>query len=279
MKTSAVTILGAGLIGGSLAGALHGKVKSLGVVDPNPATRKQVQKTGWADRISDSPQEILPGSDLIILAAPIKAILALIPCLPDWHRGQAVVLDLGSTKRQICREMGRLPERFDVVGGHPICGKEQGGFEHADPSIFKGAVFAFSSCGRLSKRAQESAEWVAATVGADPWWVDPEKHDFMLSATSHVPYLLSAALVLNTPAASDPFQGPGYRSATRLAKTPGDMIIDVLFSNRDFIVPRLGLYKRILSDIEEFLQQGNYPALREMCEKAAEIKQGDRDQL
>jgi prephenate dehydrogenase len=269
VKTSVVTILGLGLMGGSLAGALQGKVKSLNAVDPDLATRQLAQKSGWVDRISDDPWKILPGSDFVILAAPVSAILDLITRLPEWHPGKAVVLDLGSTKVQICQELARLPDRFDVVGGHPICGKEEGGFEHADPTIFRGETFTFSSCGILSELARNSAEWLADTVGASSLWVDPQEHDSLMSVTSHLPYLLSSALVLATPANSQPFQGPGYRSVTRLAKTPREMILDVLFSNREFVIQRMNDLQKVLKEMQEHLDHGNREAIKEICDQAA----------
>lgn len=266
------------MMGGSLAGALQGKVKRLKAMDPDPATRKLAQETGWAEVISDDPREILPGSDLVILAAPVSAILDLIPCLPEWHPGKAFVLDLGSTKQKICQELAKLPHRFDIVGGHPICGKEKGGFEYADPAMFRGATFAFSSCGRLSKRAQKSAEWLADAVGASSFWIDPLEHDSLMSATSHLPFLLSTALVLNTPANSQPFQGPGYKSTARLAKTPAEMILDVLFSNRKFVLQRLQEIQEVLAEMTDHLDNDNRAAMQEICDQAAALIRREQGQ-
>ena len=273
VKTSEVAILGIGLMGGSLAGALRNEVKSLSAVDPDPKTRQQAKNSGWVDRISEDPGEILPGADVVILAAPVGAILEIIPQLPRWHQGEPVVIDLGSTKRKICRELGKLPERFAVVGGHPICGKEQGGFAHADPGMYQGATFTFSSCGHVSERARKTAEWLAATIGANSWWLEPEEHDELLSATSHIPYLLATALALNTPADARPLLGPGYRSTTRLSKTPGDMILDVLFSNRDFVLPQLKQIQQLLKDMEDLLKQGDRVGMKNICDRASKINQ------
>ena len=265
-----------GLMGGSLAGALHHQVKRLSAADPDPHTRQLAGASGWVDRICEDPGEILPGADVVILAAPVGAILKIIPQLPRWHPGEPVLIDLGSTKRQICRELGKLPDRFAVAGGHPICGKEQGGFAHADPAMFQGAPFSFSPCGRLSERARKTAEWLAAAVGARALWMASEQHDRLLSAISHVPYLLSSALVLNTPADAQPMLGPGYRSTSRLAKTPGDMILDVLFSNRDFVIPQLNQVQQSLQDMEDLLKQGDRAGLKRLSDRAAENSPGDQ---
>ena len=124
-------------MGGSLAWALKDQVNSLMAADPDSHTRDQVRSAGLVESIVENPEEILPLSDVVILAAPVGTILELIPQIPDWHPGQAMVLDLGSTKELICHQLEKLPSRFDVLGGHPICGQVQGGFEHANPDLFR----------------------------------------------------------------------------------------------------------------------------------------------
>lgn len=279
MKSLRVAILGMGLMGGSLAWALKNHVHSLVAADPDKQTRDLVRSTDLVERIAENPGDILPKSNVVILAAPVGAILELIPRLPDWHPGQAIVLDLGSTKQQICQQLANLPPRFDILGGHPICGNVVGGFEHADPDMFKGAVFAFSSFTRTSNRAKDFAEELARIVGAEPCWVDPEQHDYLVSATSHLPYLLSVVLALNTPQKSKPFRGPGYRSSTRLASTPSSMMLDVLRSNRRFLLQHLDKVQQILVEIEGHIQKENYPELLTLLDLAAVIKNEDHQEV
>ena len=259
-------------MGGSLAWAVKNHVRVLVAADPDKQTRDLVRSTDLVECIVENPGDILPQSDVVVLAAPVGAILDIIPNLPDWHPGKAIVLDLGSTKQQICQQLAKLPPRFDILGSHPICGNTVGGFEQADSDMFKGAVFAFSAFTRTSNRGKEFAEKLAATVGAEPCWVEPEQHDYLVSATSHLPYLLSAALVLNTPQKSKPFRGPGYRSSTRLASTPSSMMLDVLRSNRRFLLQHLKKVQQILTEIEGHIQKENYPELLALLDMAAVIK-------
>ena len=97
---------------------------------------------GAVDEASSDPSLILPKADILILAAPVRSILALVSELPNLHPGPAVVLDVGSTKIQIVEAMERLPDRFDPLGGHPMCGKEALSLANAEASLFEGYPFA-----------------------------------------------------------------------------------------------------------------------------------------
>ena len=207
----------------------------------------------------------------MILAAPVREILEIIPNLPEWHPRQSLILDLGSTKVQICQELARLPSRFDILGGHPICGSEAGGFRNADPDFFKGAIFAFSSFPRTTIQVRNFAEKLAEIIGSEPYWVDPIQHDYQVAATSHLPYLLSAALALNSPQESNSFKGPGFRSSIRLASTPSSMMLDVLRSNRHFLLQHLDRIHQIMDEIETLIQEEKYPELQALMDKAADI--------
>ncbi len=272
MKTSRAAILGMGLMGGSLAWAIQDRVGSLVAADPDERTRRLVRSADLVEKITADPEDILFGADVIVLAAPVGAILELISCLPRWHPGPALVFDLGSTKVDICRGLAELPTRFDVFGGHPMCGKAVGGFEHADPTLFNGATFAFCALERTSDRARTFANKLARVVGAHPWWVEAEIHDAWVGATSHLPYLMSAAQVLVTPEGALPLMGSGFQSATRLASTPREMMMDVLRTNSSLLLPHLQNIQRVIGDMESLIREGKYHELRSLLDRAASMK-------
>ena len=273
MNQLRTAIFGMGLMGGSLALALKEAVGSLSAVDPDPETRRLVREANLVDEISEDPVPILTGADLIILAAPVGQILEIIPRLPDWHAGQAVVLDLGSTKGAVCRELTKLPDRFDPLGGHPICGKAAGGFEHAESDLYQGAPFVFSALPQTSSRARKVAEQLAAAIGAKPLWMEADLHDTFVGATSHLPYLLSVVQVLATPESAGGLTGPGFQSATRLANTPPEMILDVLLTNRDPVLDHLERAREILEGLEKQLRSPESSGLRSLLERAAARKE------
>jgi prephenate dehydrogenase len=264
-----VAILGLGLMGGSLALALRGRCQALDAVDPDPSVLEIARQRKVVDRLSTDPAEILPQADLVILAAPVRAILALIRDLPVLHPGSPVVIDLGSTKTQICQALNELPPRFDPVGGHPMCGKEVGTLVNADPLIYRGAPFAFAPLQHTSLKGRAIAGQLAHALGSHPIWIDPQTHDRWTAATSHLPFLLSATLALATPREAAPLVGSGFRSTARLAATPLSMMLDVLASNRANILDALNDFRRELDRLQAQLEDGDYQALSEALSIAA----------
>lgn len=267
-----VAILGLGLMGGSLALALRGRVAELLAADPDPATRALALEHHVVDRIAAHPLDIVHQADVIILAAPVQVILEHIRLLGDQYRpspqlagshgpGSTIVLDLGSTKQAIVEAMKTLPEAFDPLGAHPMCGKETSGLAHADAAIFRGASFVFTPLERTSPRARSFAGRLAAVVGAAPFWIDPAAHDRWVAATSHLPYLLANALAGITPLETAPLIGPGFRSTSRLAPASLAVMLDILRTNRQPVLEALQRYQRQVEVMESYLAEGDLSAL------------------
>jgi prephenate dehydrogenase len=267
-----VAILGLGLMGGSLALALRGRCSLLLGSDPDPFTLAAARQLDLFSQLSPDPAEILPQANLIILAAPVGAILELIPQLPRWHPGSAIVLDLGSTKETICQALAALPSRFDALGGHPMCGKETYGLANAEPALYHRAVFALAALPRTSTRARRMAEQLVYVVGAHPLWLEPATHDRWVAASSHLPYLLAVCLALSLPEAATPMVGPGWRSTTRLAASRSSMMADVLSSNRDNLLQALGVFRRHLDDLETVLQADVHASLLNILVAGADAR-------
>ncbi|MEW5868996.1 MAG: prephenate dehydrogenase/arogenate dehydrogenase family protein [Chloroflexota bacterium] len=264
-----VAILGLGLMGGSLALALHGKCTALWGIDLDPQIVSLAQAQGVVERASSRPEDLLPQADLVILAAPVRAILDLLRQLPELHPGPAIVMDLGSTKAQIMAAMQELPERFDPVGGHPMCGKERGSLAHAEAGLYRDAPFALVALERTSRRAEALAETLALEVGARPLWLDAQVHDRWAGATSHLPYLTANALAAITPFDAAPLVGPGLQSTTRLAATPRRMMLEILATNRENVLAGLQRLQVRLAGLEARLQAEDWLGLEEMLEDGA----------
>lgn len=263
LSSARVAILGLGLMGGSLAMALRGRCALLLGCDPNPHTVQLALTDNVVDQASTQAAEILPLSDFVVLAAPIHAILFLLEKLDHLHPGKAVVLDLGSTKRQILAAMALLPERFDPIGGHPICGKEQSSLFYAEPGLYQAAPFVLCRLGRTTPRAVQLAAQLVGAIGAHPLWMEALDHDRWVASTSHLPYLIANALVQATPIDSAPLIGPGFRSTSRLAGSFAPMMLDVLETNCDSILSALQLFRSTLDQLEDCLQSGDVAELKE----------------
>jgi len=261
LQDSRIVIIGLGLMGGSLALALKGKCVALYGIDSNPATLELALAKQIVDQADTDPSKLLPQADLIILATPVLAIIDFIQKLPSLLQKPCIVLDLGSTKKDIVQAMSVLPDYFDPLGGHPICGKEKSGLENADGCLFQNAPFVLTPLERTTLHAQKAAEQIISAVGARLIEMDAEDHDRILASTSHLPFLLSCALALSTPPEFASFIGTGFKSTSRLAGTSSHMMMGVLKSNRENILNSIGNFRNSLNQIEFALQDENYAQL------------------
>jgi prephenate dehydrogenase len=241
--------------------ALKGRCAALLGVDNDPDVCAQALADGAVDQASSLPAEILPQADLVILATPVSSILTYLDRLPALHPGPALVMDCGSTKLEICQAMQRLPASWSALGGHPMCGKEKGGYQQAEASLFQGAVFALVRLSNSSDQAAALAEALVVAVGARPFWVEAAIHDRWVAATSHFPYLLSAMLARLTPPEARPLIGPGWRSTARLAGSSPRMMADILKSNRQPILAQVRAAREQLAALESWLEVGDWVSL------------------
>jgi prephenate dehydrogenase len=268
-----VVILGLGLMGGSLALALRGKCTALLGYDHDPQTVRLAEQQQMVDQASTELNEVLPGTDLILLAAPVMAILELLDRLGECHPGPAVVMDLGSTKTQVVRAMALLPERFDPLGGHPMCGTEKASLLYAEPDLYRGAVFALAPLARTTYQARKLALEMLAAIGSQPLWLEAEEHDRWVASTSHLPYLLANALAISTPAEAAALAGAGFLSTSRLASSYAPMMLDVLRTNRVNILRALRRFRENLDEFDALLENEDFPALADLLKKCTDRHQ------
>ncbi len=277
LDNSRVAIVGLGLMGGSLALRLHGRCRALLAADPDKDTRQLARQLGVVDQVAADLAVVLPQADLVVLAAPVRAILELIHRLPTMlpasPTGQTVtVIDLGSTKTEICQAYEGLPAHFDPLGGHPMCGKELGGLGHADGSLYQGAVFTLTALERTSPTARDLALQLVEALGAHPLWLDAHTHDRWAAATSHLPYLLSVALALATPLETAPLVGPGFQSTSRLASSSPTMMADILHTNRENTRQALDRFRTQLDALEAALRDMDDAAMTSTLTQAIEAR-------
>lgn len=263
-----IAIIGLGLMGGSIALSLKEQCHHLSALDIHLPTLELAQDLEIVHTASSDPVEILAEANLVILACPVPAIVDWINRLPDYIQHPCIVLDIGSSKRTIIAELETLPDNFDPLGGHSICGREQISLKNAERSMFLDAPFVFTPLSRTSANARSAALQISEILGAHPVWLDAETHDRLLASTSHLPYLLSSALILSTPEEAAPFIGPGFHSSTRLAATPSSMMLGVLQSNRENIIIALECLQEQLSEIKVSLLEENLGQLKSILDSS-----------
>jgi prephenate dehydrogenase len=255
-----ITIAGFGLMGGSLALALRPHIAKITAVDPNPDTRAQAIQQGVANAAEADLAAALPDTDLLILAAPARAIAATLARLPDlWPQG-GLVMDLGSVKGPIVQAMDSLPERFQAIGGHPMCGREVSGLAAASPDLYQDKTFILSRTARTTPLIEQTALAVVTAVLARPLFLPADLHDRLVAQISHLPYLTAAALmqVAAEMAAVEPNLWPvsasGFRDSARLAGSSPAMMLDILLSNREPVLAALRRYEAALTAVIHLLE-------------------------
>ncbi|MEO5888041.1 MAG: prephenate dehydrogenase/arogenate dehydrogenase family protein [Anaerolineales bacterium] len=270
LKHSTVGVFGLGLMGGSLAMRLKGQCARLIGFDSHLATLE----LALSKNIIDHPDALSPSllgrgarggigvrADVLILATPVPSILDLLQQLPSLISSPCIVMDIGSTKGDILQAMSSLPENFDPIGGHPICGKEKLGLENADPDLYQDVPFVITSLARTTQRAKSAAQQIVSVIGANLIEMTAADHDRILAFTSHLPYLLASTLSHSTPHDFAPLFGPGFRSTSRLAGTPSYMMMGILKSNRENVLHAIQSFLNSLTELESALQDENYSQL------------------
>ena len=269
LSRSKTAIIGLGLMGGSLALALKGKCDAVYGIDADQPTLEMARREHIVDLVDSNPARLLPDADVVILAVPVPAILALLEQLPSIMPHPCIVLDVGSTKKQIVEAMSHLPERFSPIGGHPICGKEKLTLANADASLYHAAPFILTPLEGTSARALSAAHQIIEAVGATVVLLDAEEHDYALAFTSHLPFLLSSALVHATPDNAARFIGPGFRSVSRLAGTSSSVMLGVLQSNRENVIEAVVRFRTALDEFETALRVEDDNQLQGLLDHAA----------
>ncbi|MCI0331257.1 MAG: prephenate dehydrogenase/arogenate dehydrogenase family protein [candidate division Zixibacteria bacterium] len=228
-----VAIVGTGLVGGSIGLALRNK-KIARVGLDRPEVLRKALKFGAIDRKAGNLKEAVDGADLIILATPVGEILDLLPQLAARVPPAALITDVGSTKREICRLAEKDLKNF--IGGHPLAGKEKNGIESADGKLFAGKNWFL--CANGNPAALARLKNFVRLLGARPMVVRPEAHDRILAATSHLPQLVSTILAATVVGllkketkSIQAFAGTGLRDTTRLAGSRFSVWKDVFATN------------------------------------------------
>jgi prephenate dehydrogenase len=268
LAESKIAIIGLGLMGGSLALGLRGKCAAIYGIDSHPATLELALSQHIVDYADSDPAKLLSGVDLVILSAPVPAILTLLERLPTYTSNPCIVMDMGSTKKLIVESMSRLPERFDPLGGHPICGKEKLTLANAERTLYYAAPFLLTPLERTSVRALSAANQIIEAVGARARILDAVEHDRILAATSHLPFLISSALALATPNDVASFVGPGFKSSSRLAGTSSSMMLGVLQSNCENVLNALHDIQNKIAEVESALREKDFSKLESILNEA-----------
>lgn len=268
LSSMRVTIVGLGMMGGSLAMALRPHVAHLTAVDVDEATREMALDTDLVDRATVDLEGGVRDADLLILAVPVGSIISILGQVPALRPDGCLVLDLGSTKGAICRAMGRLPQSFEALGGHPMCGKEVSGLRAAEADLYREQTFVLCRTRRTTPRAEAVCRAVVESVGATPLFLEPADHDRLVAVVSHLPYFVASLLMQRAAEAARedariwPVSASGFRDTSRLSGSGPEMFLDIVRTNREAILEQLYAYRGQLQEVIHLLQEGDDEAVR-----------------
>lgn len=277
-----VAVVGLGLMGGSLAAALraHDACREVVGVARRQSSLATAMTLRMIHRGYTDLREGVAGADLVVLCTPVGDILAKIAQIGPWLKPGCVLLDVGSTKAEICRAMERLPEGIQPIGGHPMCGKESSGLAMAEPSLYLDKVFVLAPLARTAPEAVALAEDLVRAVGARPLYLEPERHDRIVAAISHLPYLLAVSLVLAAERLGQDddllwaLAASGFGDTSRVAASSIPMMSDILRTNRSAILEAARTAEGELARLIELLQADDIEALLPLLSAARERRRG-----
>ncbi len=255
-----VAILGAGLLGASLAKALRSRslVREISVWSRGESTRaKCVILADVFSSVCATPAEAVKDADVIVLCTPTDNIPFLAKEIAPFLKSGAIVTDVGSVKSKICAECTSALEGTgaEFVGSHPMAGSEKIGVDFSDAMLFENRP-----CFVVASAHSDSVETVVEmwrAVGMKPYFMSAQEHDRVVARVSHLPHLLAGTLCIVSGENNidlRQYAGPGFRDTTRVASGSPDIWDSIVFDNQDEILSALKDYSRSLNELIEQIE-------------------------
>ncbi len=256
-----VVIIGVGLIGGSLGMALRKHQLANQVVGIDLDTKNlAVAKDLGAVDVYDTGYTPVETADLVILAAPVFTNLKILKNILKHLPPHAIVTDVGSTKSEFVAQAEKLlAGRNTFIGGHPMAGAETAGIVGADPYLFENAIYLLTPTEHTQQNALTKVNGLVEQIGAKTMMVDPDTHDLVVAAISHLPHLVAASLVQTAAQinASNPITlalaAGGFKDTTRIASGNPGLWKDICFSNKQRISHVISIFQSNLDNLRQTL--------------------------
>lgn len=272
-----VCIVGLGLIGGSLASAIRrqGLAEIVTGFDARADELALGAELGVLDDVPASLEQAVSGSDLVVLAVPVRATRTVLEQVKPWLAPDALLTDVGSTKSSFIADVqavfGELPPR--VIPGHPIAGSERSGIRAANPDLFANHKVILTPLENADPAAVAQLTRLWEGTGARVLTMSVAYHDEVLAATSHLPHLIAFSLV-DTLAGEDEnmdifrYAAGGFRDFTRIAASDPVMWHDIFLTNRDAVLRVIDHFTRDLGELRSAIASGDGATLLKVFSRA-----------
>jgi prephenate dehydrogenase len=280
-----VTIVGVGLIGGSLGMVLkrQGMADAVVGIGRRVHNLKAAVDLGAIDRFVLDPGEGIRGSDLVILATPVDAYERQLKAWGPFLTAGAIVSDVGSVKGPLVEQAeGLLPEGVHFVGAHPVAGREQTGVAAGSVDLFRGSRCIVTPTQRTNPQAVRTICELWEAAGSTVLSMDPFLHDMVLGAVSHLPHAVAFSLVTALGEIQEQtlpgqnllgYGGGGLRDTTRIAASSPEMWRDICLWNRDNLVKMIETFERHLAEFKRRVETGDGQGLEQIMERAKRLRE------
>jgi len=271
MKFKQITIIGVGLIGGSIGLAIKKRrlsVRVVGVTAHKHTLEKALNRRAIDTGTLDIKKSVLY-SDIVVLATPVDKVLNTLKKIAVSLKKSCIVIDVASVKGGIVQSAEKiLGTKGYFVGTHPMAGSEQRGIEKADGNLFKNAPCILTKTKRTNVKALKAIFNFWKAMGSKVYVLSPLEHDKKISNISHLPHIAASALSLAARPPSLKFAATGFKDTTRIASSDPDLWIQILLANRVNVVKDIENYSRQLKDIRNLIARGEKAKLRKMLLRA-----------
>ncbi len=279
MHFNKVTILGVGLIGASFAHAIRAANLCNQIVGNgrNLENLKKAKSKKIIDHFEIDPLKACKNSDLIVLATPVGIFIDLTKRIKGSLKRGAIVTDVGSVKGKLVRDLESLmPEGVFFIGAHPIAGSDRSGIESASADIFKGAKCIVTPTENSEKSILEKIVKIWETFGSLVKIIDPEEHDRIYAAVSHLPHLIAYEIVNSVADINSSylkFSGQGFLDTTRIASSSPELWRDICILNKDNLLRSIEKFQESLDRVIHYLRAGDSESLERDFQKARALRE------
>jgi prephenate dehydrogenase len=268
---SQITVIGLGLLGGSISLAVlrsFAKVKVVGYTH-RPLTRDTARQLAVAGEVVDDIRQSVSKSDLVILATPLCTFENIFGRIAHSLTGGCIVTDVGSTKVFPHRwAIDKLPKNVHYIGSHPIVGSEQRGVEFARDDLFDQAICILTTTEKTNRRAVQILKRFWSGLGCFVKVMKPADHDRVFANVSHLPHILAAAMINANSDKDLKFAGKGFMDTSRVASGPANIWADILLTNASNTA---GGIDKVITELKKFqkaVRSGNKREIEKLLEKA-----------
>jgi prephenate dehydrogenase len=280
IRFNKITIIGVGLMGGSLGLALrqHQVAREIIGLGRNSQRLEKALKLGAIDRATTDYKDALTDADVVVICTPVGDIVSQFQTILPFLKPGCIVTDAGSTKTTIVCEIDRLlkesksPVHF--IGSHPMCGSEHSGVEAAKVDLYQNALCILTPGTNEAQEATAAIKSLWESVGCRTMIMVPQSHDVAVACVSHLPHVMAASLIItmmemdNSQDVYPKIASSGFRDTTRVAGGHPELWKDICIENKDAIIDVIHKMKANLNEFETAIQQGNSETLYRLFDTA-----------